>query len=182
MAKSNIHGVKLILCIWWDQLDVVHYGLLQPKGIITRELYQQQLMQLSGALNSCGTVQLQIIAIDIDTLNPARRKRVDAFSVETAGSGKHPLSPSSDSLTLLGHPLCTIFAITKPFVDHVMQSSFAYRQFNSNFTCSDLKILPYELIHSRNRGHKVHLPRAWQVLYVYAPRLITLTPLEYGAP
>ncbi|GBN53335.1 hypothetical protein AVEN_35132-1 [Araneus ventricosus] len=41
-----------------------------------------------------------------------------------------------------GHPLCTNFAITKPFVDYVMHSYFAYRQFNSNFSCSDPTILP----------------------------------------
>ncbi|GBM53042.1 hypothetical protein AVEN_22416-2 [Araneus ventricosus] len=55
----------------------------------------------------------------------------------------------------------------------------------ANFTCGDLTILPYELIHSRNRdtvGHNVHLLRAWQVLDVYASRLITLTPPEYFAP
>ncbi|GBL90151.1 hypothetical protein AVEN_135489-1 [Araneus ventricosus] len=38
------------------------------------------------------------IAIDIDTQIPARRKGVDGFSVETAGLGKHPFSPSADSL------------------------------------------------------------------------------------
>ncbi|GBM78607.1 hypothetical protein AVEN_218424-1 [Araneus ventricosus] len=66
-----------------------------------------------------------------------------------------------------------------------MHISFAYREFNSNFTCGDPTILPYELIHSRNRatiGHNVCLPREWQVLDVYASRLITLTPPEYGAP
>ncbi|GBM92377.1 hypothetical protein AVEN_98012-1 [Araneus ventricosus] len=66
-----------------------------------------------------------------------------------------------------------------------MHSSFAYRQFNNNFTCGDPTILPYELIHSRNPGtigHNVRLPKAWQVLDVHASRLITLTPLEYGAP
>ncbi|GBN30606.1 hypothetical protein AVEN_162488-1 [Araneus ventricosus] len=86
---------------------------------------------------------------------------------------------------MLGHSLCTNFAITKLFVDYVMHSSFAYRQFDSNFTCGDPTIFSYELIHSRNRGtvgHNVRLPRAWQVLDVYASRLITLTPLEYGAP
>ncbi|GBN40767.1 hypothetical protein AVEN_182374-1 [Araneus ventricosus] len=86
---------------------------------------------------------------------------------------------------MLGHPLCTNFAITKPFLDYVMHSSFAYRQLNSNFTCGDQTILPYELIHRRNRvtvDHNVRLPRAWQVLDVYASRLITLTPPEYGAP
>ncbi|GBO12877.1 hypothetical protein AVEN_196542-1 [Araneus ventricosus] len=56
---------------------------------------------------------------------------------------------------------------------------------NSNFTCGDPTILSYELIYSRNRGtvgHNVRLPRVWQVLDVYASRLITLTPPEYGAP
>ncbi|GBN81574.1 hypothetical protein AVEN_165554-1 [Araneus ventricosus] len=85
---------------------------------------------------------------------------------------------------MLGHPLCTIFARTKLFVGYVMYSSFAYRQFNSNFTCGDPTILPYELIHSRNRGivgHNVRLPRAWQVLDIYASRLTTLTPPEYDS-
>ncbi|GBN23719.1 hypothetical protein AVEN_215683-1 [Araneus ventricosus] len=86
---------------------------------------------------------------------------------------------------MLGHPLCTNFAVTKLFVDYVTHSSFAYRQFNSNFRCGDPTILPYQLIHSRNRyivGHNVRLPRAWQILDVYAFHLITLTPTEYGAP
>ena len=31
-AKPNIHGLKLLIYIWWDQLDVVYYELLnQPK-------------------------------------------------------------------------------------------------------------------------------------------------------
>ncbi|GBN57710.1 hypothetical protein AVEN_267036-1 [Araneus ventricosus] len=66
-----------------------------------------------------------------------------------------------------------------------MHSSFAYRQFNRNFTRGDPMILPYELIHSRNRGtvgHNVHFPKAWQVLDVYASHFITLTPPEYDAP
>ncbi|GBN92565.1 hypothetical protein AVEN_162667-1 [Araneus ventricosus] len=86
---------------------------------------------------------------------------------------------------MLGHPLCTNFAITKLFVDYVMHSSFSYQQFNSIFTLGDPTILPYELIHSPIRGisgHNVRLPRAWQVLDVYASCLITLTPPEYGAP
>ncbi|GBN97575.1 hypothetical protein AVEN_1411-1 [Araneus ventricosus] len=113
-----------------------------------------------------------------------RRKGVDGFSVETAGAGNHPFSKSSDSLTdaweLTVHKLC----ITKLFVDYMMHSSFAYREVNSNFTCGDLKILPYEFIHSRNRGsvgHNVSMPRTWQVLDAYASRLITLISLEYGA-
>ena len=43
-------GKKLMLCIWWDQLGVVYYELLQPKETITAERCQQQLMQFSRAL------------------------------------------------------------------------------------------------------------------------------------
>ena len=29
-AKPNIHGSKVMFCIWWDQLGVVYYELLKP--------------------------------------------------------------------------------------------------------------------------------------------------------
>ncbi|GBN05374.1 hypothetical protein AVEN_124285-1 [Araneus ventricosus] len=86
---------------------------------------------------------------------------------------------------MLGHPLYTNFAITKLLVDYVMHCSFAYQQFNSNFTCGDPTILPYVLIHSRNLGtvgHNVRLTRAWKVLNTYASLLITLTPPKNDAP
>ncbi|GBO37208.1 hypothetical protein AVEN_56630-1 [Araneus ventricosus] len=114
----------------------------------------------------------------------ALRKGVNGFSVETAVFGKHPFSPSSDSLTdawaPTTHKLCHNQAFCGLCDAH---SSFAYRPFKTNFTRGDPTILPYELIHSRNRGtvgHNVLLPRARQVLDVYAFRLITLTPPEYG--
>lgn len=49
-AKPNIHGKKLMLCIWWDQLGVVYYELLKPSETITGALYRTQLMRLSRAL------------------------------------------------------------------------------------------------------------------------------------
>lgn len=48
--KRNIHGSKLMLCIWWDQLGVVYYELLQPNHTITGDLYRRQLMRLCRAL------------------------------------------------------------------------------------------------------------------------------------
>lgn len=49
-ARPNIHGAKLMLCIWWDQLGVIYYELLQPSETITGSLYRTQLMRLSHAL------------------------------------------------------------------------------------------------------------------------------------
>ena len=48
--KPNIHGSKLMLCIWWDQIGVVYYELLQQGQTITGDLYRAQLMSLSQAL------------------------------------------------------------------------------------------------------------------------------------
>ncbi|GFT03356.1 mariner Mos1 transposase [Trichonephila clavipes] len=49
-AKPNIHGSKVMLSIWWDQLSVVYYELLKPTETITGDRYRTQLMRLSRAL------------------------------------------------------------------------------------------------------------------------------------
>lgn len=49
-GKPNIHGSKLMLCIWWDQIGVVYYELLKPGEAITGERYRTQLMRLNRAL------------------------------------------------------------------------------------------------------------------------------------
>ena len=49
-AKSNIHGSKLMLCIWWDQRGVIYYELLKPNETITGERYRTQLIRLNRTL------------------------------------------------------------------------------------------------------------------------------------
>lgn len=49
-AKPNIHGSKLMLCIWWDQIGVLYYELLKPNETIDGQRYRLQLMRLSRAL------------------------------------------------------------------------------------------------------------------------------------
>lgn len=49
-AKPNIHGKKLMLCIWWDQLGVIYWELLKPNETITGEVYRRQLMRLKEAM------------------------------------------------------------------------------------------------------------------------------------
>ncbi|GBM62944.1 hypothetical protein AVEN_212595-1 [Araneus ventricosus] len=81
-----------------------------------------------------------------------------------------PNSPSSDSLTDAWAPTVHKLYQNQTFCGLCDAQFLAYRQFNSNFTCGDPKILLYELIRSRNCGtvgHNVRLSRAWQVLDVY---------------
>ena len=41
-AKLNIHGAKVMLCIWWDQNGVLYYELLKPGETINVERYRTQ--------------------------------------------------------------------------------------------------------------------------------------------
>lgn len=49
-AKPNIHGSKVMLCIWWDQKGVIYYELLKSGQTITADLYRTQLIRLKRAL------------------------------------------------------------------------------------------------------------------------------------
>lgn len=48
--KRNIHGKKVLLCIWWDHHGILYYELLQPGETVTANRYVQQLTNLSNAL------------------------------------------------------------------------------------------------------------------------------------
>ena len=39
-ARPNIHAAKIMLCIWWDQCDVIYYELLKLNETITGEQYR----------------------------------------------------------------------------------------------------------------------------------------------
>ena len=41
---------KIMLCIWWNQKDLVYYELLKPGDFITDDRYRLQLIRLSRAL------------------------------------------------------------------------------------------------------------------------------------
>ena len=48
--KPNIHGAKVILCIWWDQKGVLYYELIKPGETINEERYRTQLIRLKRAI------------------------------------------------------------------------------------------------------------------------------------
>ena len=39
--KRNIHGQKILLCIWWEQHGVLYYELLKPNETVTTEVYKR---------------------------------------------------------------------------------------------------------------------------------------------
>ena len=45
-AKPNIHGAKVMPCIWWDQKGVLYYELRKSGETINRERYRMQLIRL----------------------------------------------------------------------------------------------------------------------------------------
>ena len=49
-AKPNIHGAKVMHCIWWDQKGVLYYELLKLSETINGERYRTQLIRLERAI------------------------------------------------------------------------------------------------------------------------------------
>ena len=45
-AMPNIHGAKVMLCIWWDQKGVLYYELLKSGETVNGERHQIQLIRL----------------------------------------------------------------------------------------------------------------------------------------
>jgi len=48
--RPNIHGSKIMFCIWWGQKGLVYYELLKSGDSITGDQYRLQLIRLSRAL------------------------------------------------------------------------------------------------------------------------------------
>ena len=49
-VKPNIHGAKVMLCIWWDQKGVLYYELLKSGETINGERYRPQLIRLKRTI------------------------------------------------------------------------------------------------------------------------------------
>ncbi|XP_043258954.1 histone-lysine N-methyltransferase SETMAR-like [Colletes gigas] len=49
--KANIHGKKILLCVWWDCQGIIHHELLKSNLTITADRYVQQLQRVQEKLN-----------------------------------------------------------------------------------------------------------------------------------
>ena len=98
--KPNIHGAKVMLCIWWDQQGVVYYELLKPGVTISGHLYRKQLIKLNAAIKAkrpeYATRHESIIFHD-DNARPHRTQPVKNY-VENAGWESLPHPPYSPDL------------------------------------------------------------------------------------
>ena len=50
IARPNRYGRKTMLCVWWDQKDVMYYELLKSGETVNTERYRQQMINLNQAL------------------------------------------------------------------------------------------------------------------------------------
>lgn len=51
VSKRDIHGKKVMLCVWWDTKGIIYYELLEPNQTVNADRYSSQLRRLSGALD-----------------------------------------------------------------------------------------------------------------------------------
>ena len=49
--KREIHGDKVMLCVWWDWKGILYYELLQQRQTVTAERYCEQLNRLNEILD-----------------------------------------------------------------------------------------------------------------------------------
>ncbi|CAK9820139.1 Histone-lysine N-methyltransferase SETMAR [Anthophora quadrimaculata] len=49
--KANLHGKKILLCVWWDCKGIIHHELLKSNLTITADRYVQQLQRVQKKLH-----------------------------------------------------------------------------------------------------------------------------------
>ena len=60
--KPEIHRKKVMLCVWCNMKGIIYYELLEPKQTVTANLYSQQLIRLSEALEKNGRLEAKASA------------------------------------------------------------------------------------------------------------------------
>ena len=156
--KQNIHGSKVMLCIWWDQKGVVYYELLKPSETITGDRYRQQLIELNRALKQ---------------KRPVYAERHDKLIFQHDNARPHVAKPVKETLELLNWevlphpPYSPDIAPSDYHLFRSMQSALSGERFSSY---EEIKKWVDEWIASKEpdffyRG--IHLlPEKWQNVVV----------------
>ena len=54
--KAKLHGIKIVLCVWWDQRGMINFELLNRKQAFNGDLYSQQLFGVHENLRKCHSL------------------------------------------------------------------------------------------------------------------------------
>jgi [histone H3]-lysine36 N-dimethyltransferase SETMAR len=153
-AKRNIHGKKVLLCIWWDQKGILYYELLKPGETVTVVRYQQQLMKVNHELL---------------TKRPEWAKRHDKVILLHDNARPHVAKPIKDIISglkweVLPHPPYSPDIAPS---DYHLFRSMAHGMSEQHFTkCDDIKKWLDDWIASKDPNfffdgiHK--LPKLWE--------------------
>ena len=49
-ARPGLHSKKALLCVWWDQIGIIHFEVFMMGQTVTANIYCQQLERLREAL------------------------------------------------------------------------------------------------------------------------------------
>lgn len=75
--QNGLHPKKVLLCVWWDYIGIIHFELLQPGQTITSEFYCQQLDRLHQQLTIKRPALLNRkgVILQLDNARPHSAKR-----------------------------------------------------------------------------------------------------------
>lgn len=75
--KPNLHGKKVLLCIWWNHRGIIHHELMPPGETITAEVYCEQLNRLRDAMTTkCpGLLNRNRVILQHDNARPHAAKK-----------------------------------------------------------------------------------------------------------
>lgn len=70
-TMPELHGKKVILCLWWNSRGVVHIEVLKPGQIVKTEVYSEQLTQVQDAFR-----RQEVVTLSINLLHDNARPRI----------------------------------------------------------------------------------------------------------
>jgi [histone H3]-lysine36 N-dimethyltransferase SETMAR len=69
-VKQDPHPRKMMLCVWWDWIGIIHYELLERNQTVNAELYVQQMERLNTAIQEKRNNQKHGVLLLHDNARP----------------------------------------------------------------------------------------------------------------
>ena len=97
--KAELHGKKIMLCMWWDSHGIIYFELLNRTETVTADLYVQQLQRFQQSLleKRPTLVKLKNVVLLHDNVRP-HTARVTQERILKLGWSVLPHPPYSPDL------------------------------------------------------------------------------------